>query len=331
MPAFAALQSSAILRLTIAVANSLLLLACCLAATGAFAAPWPGDAGTIIAEEGAVGSLPSGYEPSGAVWHNALGVLLVVSDTGLVSSLDPDGANVTTWAPGGDLEAITVASPATDLVYLGRENPDAVLEFDLAAGMLTGNVWDLTPWMTGAGNQGLESLTYVDGLFYAGHQGEGNVYIFDLLAGGVVQHMGTFAAPFGRDDVSGMHYAAQTGVLYAVHDSFDVIVEMDATGAFLAEFDLPRDSQEGVALAPACGDGEATVFIGEDSGAVLRYEAYPVACIVPGVESLPASSFAGLLVLGLALAVLGAFAARGDRPRLRDCVAFKAPGRDLVL
>ena len=52
------------------------------------------------------GGLPAGYEPSGAVWHPRLGVLLLVSDNGWVSRMDADGQNAMTWLTGGDLEAI---------------------------------------------------------------------------------------------------------------------------------------------------------------------------------------------------------------------------------
>ena len=100
--------------------------------------PWPGDAGTEIGNVGSPGGLPTPYEPSGAVWHERLGVLLVVSDGGSVSRMDADGQNVTTWIPGGDLEGIAIVDPQSDLVYLGIEHPDSVQEFDLSTGMLTG-------------------------------------------------------------------------------------------------------------------------------------------------------------------------------------------------
>ena len=133
----------------------------------ASADPWPGNTGTEIGNVGSPGGLPALYEPSGAVWHERLGVLLVVSDGGSVSRLDADGQNVTTWMPGANLEGNAIADPQSDLVYLGHEHPDSVHEFDLSTGTLTGNSWDLTPWITGPGSPGLEGLTYVDGLFYA--------------------------------------------------------------------------------------------------------------------------------------------------------------------
>lgn len=261
--------------------------------------PWPGDAGTEIGNVGSAGGLPALYEPSGAVWHERLGVLLVVSDGGSVSRMDADGQNVTTWTPGGDLEGIAIVDPQSDLVYLGVEHPDSVHEFDLSSGTLTGNSWDLTPWMTGPGSPGLEGLTVIDGLFYAGHQREGNIYVFRLPDGGAAELVDVFAAPFGRDDVSGLHYDRLTRRLYAIHDDFDVIVEMKPDGTFIREFDLPGVNQEGITLIPDCGANQSRLFVSEDSQAVWRYEAYPAVCVsppeVPGLSGAGAGALIGLI------------------------------------
>ncbi len=267
-----------------------------LAATTAVADPWPGDSGVEIGNIGDAGGLHSGYEPSGAVWHVGLNVLLLVGDDGDVSMMNADGTGMTTWTPGGDLEAITIADPDSDLVYLGREHPDAVLEFDLMTGTLTGNDWDLTPFLTGPNNQGLEALTYVDGLFYAGLQDDGNIYVFRLQPLGVVEHIETLAAPASRTDLSGLHYAAETEILYAIYDSFDVIVEMQSDGVFLREYDLIGDSQEGIALVPVCGPSETAVFVAEDAGEVWRYLDYPTTCVPNPVPTLPQWALAILIV-----------------------------------
>ena len=261
----------------------------------ATADPWPGDAGTEIGNVGSPGGLPALYEPSGAVWHERLGVLLVVSDGGSVSQMDADGQNVTTWTPGGNLEGIAIADPRSDLVYLGDEHPDSVHEFDLSTGTLTGNSWDLTPWMTGPGSPGLEGLTYVDGLFYAGHQREGSIYVFRLLEGGAVELVDLFSAPSGRDDVSGLHYDRATQRLYAIHDDFDVIVELKRDGTFIREFDLPGVNQEGITVIPDCGTEQSRLFVSEDSQAVWRYELYPAACVNP--LEVPALSPTGMVAL----------------------------------
>jgi hypothetical protein len=266
-------------------AHRLLITAVLLQAASAApggATDWPADSGVEIGRMGEPGGLPGGFEPSGAVWHAGRNRLIVVDDGGIVCELNPAGGLVS-WDLGGDLEAVTLADPAGSIVFVGVENPDGVVEFDLATGAPTGNAWDLTPWLQGPGNQGLEALTFVDGLFYAGLQDNGDLFIFDLQAGGSVQHLGTRASHDGRDDLSGMHYDACTGVLYAIHDSHDVIVETLADGTFLREYDLAGDNQEGVALIGESGDSTTTLFIAEDAGEVWQYGGYPVDPCSPSV------------------------------------------------
>jgi hypothetical protein len=263
-----------------------------LALTGALLAfappssdPWPGDAGVEIGDVGQPGKIPLGYEPSGAVWHPALDALVLVDDDGNVSLLDQDGDVLISWAVAGDLEAVALPDPAGTLVYLGLEQPDTVLAFDLGTGALTGESWDLTPWMTGPANQGLEALTCVGDLVYAGHQGEGSVYVFELEPGGAVTHVETLASPLGLVDLAGLHHDPITGVLFAVHDVSNVLVEMTPSGALLRDLALPGHDQEGVALVPDCETGAARVFVAQDSGQLWRYEAYPLTCAWTSVGS----------------------------------------------
>ena len=236
---------------------------------------WPGDGGVEI---GQAGGLPIDYEPSGAVWHTGRQRLLIVSDAGLVTEMDEEGNNQVTWSPGGDLEAITLADGLGNLVYLGLEHPDSVLEFDLDSGLLTGESWDLTPWMTGLSNQGLEALTYVEGLYYAGHQGEGAIYVFRLLDAGQVELVEIIPSTMGRNDLSGLHYHPGSGILYAIRDSYDLIEEMEADGTLLREYTLAGDNQEGVALKECCPFAGSDIFIAEDSSEVWRYGGYPLDC-----------------------------------------------------
>ena len=275
--------------------------------------PWPGDAGTEIGKIGQAGGLPTGYEPSGAVWHPGLNQLLIVGDDGDVTKMDSDGTNQTTWSPGGDLEGITIIDPQGSIAYLGREHPDAVLEFNLNTGLLTGNSWDLTTWMaSSSNNQGLEALTWVDGRFYAGLQETGTIYIFELGAGGAVTFIGTMAAPGGRTDISGLHYDDTTATLYAIYDTTNVIVEMTADGTLLREYTLAGDNQEGVALISSCPAGEATVFISEDPGEVWRYGGYPVMCSAGEVPALPRGWL--VLVCAPVLLALATLKKRGPAP-----------------
>ncbi len=222
------------------------------------------------------GNLPGGYEPSGAVWHTRLERLFTVHDNGVVSYLDENGTDVNNWTVAGDLEAIAVADTDSDFVYVGVERPDSVMEFNITSGLVT-RTFDLTTWMTGPQNRGLEALTFVPdaadlegGLFYAGLQDDGKIYTFRLpiassATSTAVTHVSTITPVVGRDDLSGLHFDVEHQRLYAVFDGDDKIRAMDANGTLRTEWDLPGDAQEGVTLAGT------TLFIAEDSGDVLKY------------------------------------------------------------
>ncbi len=258
------------------------ILLCCACTAPAQLVPWPGGPGTEIGKAGQPGGLPAGYEPSGAVWHPGRDSLLVVSDNGTLSELPLGGGPIASWPLAGDLEGLTVKDPASPLVYVGIESPDSVVEFDLATGALTGNSWNLTPWMTGPSNDGLEALAYVEGEFWAGLQLDGTIFRFALQPGGQVLFLGSMPSHLGRADLAGLDYDACTGVVFAIHDAANVIVEYDASGAFLREYALAGADQEGVALQGGAPTGATTIWIAQDSGAVMRYESYPVAICPPG-------------------------------------------------
>lgn len=242
----------------------------------ALALPWPAGSGMEIGWMDEPGGLPDGFEPSGIVHHPDRNSVILVDDSGLLCEMDASGGNAVIWDLGGDLEAITRADDSESIVYLGVENPDAVLEFDLNTGQATGEEWDLTPWLDGPNNRGLEALTYVNGLFYAGLQDSGQIFVFNLLPGGVVQHLSTTPSPGNRNDISGLHFDFCSGTLYAVYDSHDVLIEMTENGNFLRLFSLPGDSQEGVALIGGSSTAETSIFIAQDAGEVWRYEGYPI-------------------------------------------------------
>jgi len=255
---------------------------------------WPAGPGTEIG-----GNLPVGYEPSGIVRHERYHDLFLVSDNGWVSRMDQSGTVSNTWTPGGDLEGIAVANSDTDYLYLGVENPDAIQEFDISNGALTGKSWELTSWMTGPPNQGLESLTFIPdghhpysdgtsgGLFYAGLQADGQIYIFDidLSASGTVTHIDTIEPYPGVSDLSGLHYHAETYILYAVFDSSNYLMELETDGTLINIYDLAGDNQEGITLANSCPASETEIFIAEDSGEVWLYDKYPVICSMTSTPS----------------------------------------------
>ncbi len=163
-----------------------------------------------------------------------------------------------------------MADPAGSLVYLGVEHPDAIYEFDFVAGVVT-REFDLTNTLTGPSESGLEALTFVDdpahpegGRFYAGHQDDGRIYVFDLpiatsMTSTTVQHVSTIVPVEGRDDLSGLDWDAANSMLYAVFDGHDLLRTMERDGQFINEWSLPGTSQEGIALA------ECTLFVTQDT------------------------------------------------------------------
>ena len=235
--------------------------------------PFPGDLpGTQIGS-----GLPSAYEPSGGAWHPRLERLFLVHDGGTLTRMDRNGGDMFSWTLGGDLEGVAVADPASDLVYVGVENPDGIKEYDFVAGRITRS-FDLTPWMTGADNSGLEALVFVPdpghpegGVFFAGHQGEGRIYVFRLpirssSTSTLVTLERTIEPYSGRTDLSGLEWDWDENVVYAVWDAGNVVARLTPEGTLIDEFQLPGNDQEGVAVRPC------ELFIMEDVGKeVWRY------------------------------------------------------------
>ncbi len=258
---------------------------------------WPGDEGIRIG-----GNLLERDEPSGAVWLETRNQLAVVCDEGDVILLNSEGVIEERWdktdiwnKPGmlhtmKDLEGVTVVPGDTNLIYLGIENPDSIYEFNISNGGLTGKSWDLTGTMMSPPKNGLEALTFVPnsdhpyepsdfgGLFYVGQQSGGNIYVFDLdPSGTVVTHVDTIASRY--DDLSGLHYDASSGILYAVYDKHKVVVKLGVDGNVWAEYFLPVTDQEGIAVVPESSDGKAALYIVEDNAGnpeIRRYNDSPI-------------------------------------------------------
>ncbi|MEC7582834.1 MAG: SdiA-regulated domain-containing protein [Planctomycetota bacterium] len=227
--------------------------------------------------------LPGSFEPSGAIWHPLLQRLFLVSDSGLVASMQPDGSGLQLTVLPGDLEAVTYVDYADGRLYIGRENPDAILEYDLATESVL-RTFDLTAFMTGPANQGLEALTFVPmaghaegGEFWAGLQDTGEIFRFELplqssATSSVVNFLGTFRSGPALEDISGMHYDRANATLYSIHDRFDVLRAGPGLGAPLdGEWTLPGNAQEGFAM-----DGCGQLFLAEDVGPeVWVYQSFP--------------------------------------------------------
>ena len=244
-----------------------------------FSGPWPGTLPGIEIGSG----LPAGYEPSGAVWHTQLDKLFTIWDNGMVSMMDYDGTNITSWSVYGDLEGICLPDPSSDFIYVGLERPDdGIDEFNITTGQIT-RFFDLTPWMQSVDpNLGLEALTFIPdtassegGYFYAGLQETGTIYIFELpIISSSTDSTVIFIDSMhtGLVGISGLHYDQEHGLLYAMWSYGHQLRVMLLDGTILAAWDLPGDSQEGVALWEGLAPGEGQIFVAEDAGEVWRYD-----------------------------------------------------------
>ncbi len=237
---------------------------------------WPMSAGVDVG-----GVLPFNFESSGCAWHPGLERLLVVDDGGALAVLTANGQLDGFFQVGGDLEGICVPDPQSPIVYVGREEPAQIVPFNVQTGAFAGPTWDVSAFMNGNG-QGLEALAWVDGVVYAGLQRTGEIFRFDLGPGGTVQLLGVLPPVAGRDDISGLHYSPESGLLYGAYDPDDLLVEFTLLGQVRRTRLLPGLDQEGVAIVPHCPAPGGRIYVAEDQGPVRRYEAFPAGCDTTG-------------------------------------------------
>ena len=221
-----------------------------------------------------VGTLPWGYETSGLTWHEGLQKLFTVSDAGIVSMMNADGTELKNWNVPGDLEAVTVADHESTKVYIGVENPDSILEFDVSTGLITRS-FDLTDWMTGEDSRGLSALTFVPdgghpegGLFYAGMQSDGQIYQFALplvssASSEAVTFVQSMAIEQGSTDLAGLAYDSSSDLILAMFDSIDQLNVIDRAGQLKSKWSVPGSRQQAVTFI----DGR--LYVGDDSLATI--------------------------------------------------------------
>lgn len=253
-------------------------LALCINVSGQ--SPFPGtQPGNSVG-----GQLPAGYETSGATWHPRIDRLFVVSDCGLLSSLDAVGGDVTTWSVPGDLEGVCVANPESSRIYIGREHPDAILEYDLAQNVVL-RTFNLTPFITTPYNLGLEALTFVPdrnhpegGRFYVGVQQTGTIFVFDLpilssASSTAVTLVNSITPAPAITDLSGLDFDRASGVLWACYDSANILRAMQPIGStaltIIGNYVLPGSDQEGIAIDP-CN----RLFVTDDTGPLWSYGSF---------------------------------------------------------
>lgn len=234
---------------------------------------WPGSGGTVIA---------TFSDASGIIWHEERQTFFVIQNTGRLNEINSNGTLVDYWDIAGDLEGITLAEN-NRYIYIGIENPDSIVEFDLETEALTGKSWDLTTWMTGDPNSGLEAISYRNGYFYAGLQADGKIYVFDvnLNVSGEVDYVETITPYASYTDIAGLDYNSYTGLSYAIFDTANALIELNSSNGEVNHYSgLPGSAQEGIALVTNCMARTADVYIAnDDNGQVIKYINYPVTCL----------------------------------------------------
>jgi hypothetical protein len=240
------------------------------------------------------GSLPDSYETSGIVWHLRLQKFFLVSDEGRVSYMSVSGTGLTHWKLDKDIEAVTVARPQSNFIYLGIEDPDSVCEFNITTGKVT-RTFKLTDWMDGPDSAGLEALTFVPdpddpegGLFYAGLQDTGDIFVFRLpivssTTSTAVTWIRTIGAVDGVDNISDLCYVPSQDVIYAIYDSDDLLQAMEHDGTLIGQWELPGENQEGITIK---GN---ELYIGQDYGGdggdVIRYSPFVTGISQPDLDA----------------------------------------------
>lgn len=262
------------------------------------AEPWP--AAPIESSQN-IGAALANFEPSDAVWHAGRQSLFIVDDGGKLAELDLAGKVKRVLEIGGDLEGMTFADNDNPHIYVGRERDARIIEVDPDKGK-TGRAWRLSEMITGKKNRRLESLTFVPnsacaaiaapdgkpynsgrgskfssgGLFLAGHQGDGRIYIYDLdLAKPDSVTFINRVGPFRDEstpliDLSGLYYHRATGALYAMWDEENRLASIDIARPGFAVtnmWNLPAETidQEGIALIDdGCDSKHSRIVIAED-------------------------------------------------------------------
>lgn len=284
------------------------------------ATPWPTNMNRSLVSSG----IPSVADIGGTVYEPIEDKIYVVRRNEIFS-MNPDGSGVQSWTNNlyYDLESVTTTGflpqgRTVPYIYIGQEDPAAIVEFDPVTGTLTGKSWDVSQWIDSIDDNGgfgkrMEGITFVpDGHFYLGTpqvsaapSGSGGIFLIsmqyghpatplnapvividvDLANSGNVTYMDEWVPIPGRQDISDMHYSSLTRLLYIEFDRDNklVVQKMDASGV-ITDYDLPNNStdEEALAFVPNAACTVADAYIGEDStGRVWQYDGFPFACVNP--------------------------------------------------
>lgn len=222
--------------------------------------------------------VPSKADPSGAFWHPVQQRLYWVDDHSKIYSCRSDGSDMRLEYHGkGDYEGITFADLYSDIVYIAVEAEEAIHEIDLAEGRLLRR-FVVKEWIRGGDNLGIEGLTFVPdpsnpegGLFYACEQRHGDVHAFELpivssRTSEAVKHVDYLEPPKGLDDAAGLHWDADSQILFIIHDNDNLIRGVRLDNTPVGEWIPGGRNQEGITF------GDGLMFITGDSGEIWAVE-----------------------------------------------------------
>jgi len=272
----------------------------------AYAITWPP---TGLVRNPDIIMTPPAYQPSGLAWNPVTKKLLTVCNTGQVTIMNLDGTGQVNKTTGYyDFEGITIVDPNSNIVFLGDENPDKIMEYNLTTG-LTKREWDLRSVLTGADNQGMEGLTFVPngyhpypnsasgGLFYAGVQRSPNLtdtdpnnnyllYAFDIdlnTSGKIVNWYGIkLPTTTPQSDISDLYFSKDTNILYVLFDGANRLVELKTDGTLIKDYSglttaLTVEEQEGIVVMASYPKLTADIYLASDTQKKIGwFSGYPV-------------------------------------------------------
>ena len=283
------------------IAVLLFAVATTTATAAAHGAPWPGGVPVDVTPAA------FGNNVSGATWNPLTGTLWTVENSPGIIRKSVFNAGTSSWSvtaswqPGSDLESIAVRLFTDTSIFVAVErdanNHRLIREYETAPFALV-REWDLLAMLSGPANDGLEALTFVPdsalaamhfvnaagqpyessqfgtgGLFFAGHQDTGNIFVFDLNRSGTGTnrpHVHVTTMVTGQSEIAALEFDRSNGLLYAWHD--DVINKLqvfhsDGNGHFtgFAVFDNPFCCDwniEGLAIVDdgICGGRRSLLF-----------------------------------------------------------------------
>jgi len=238
-------------------------------------------------------------DASGIIYHQRLNSFFIAVNSGYVKQIDINGAELSSKYIGSDLEAIAITDPNSDYIYLGIENPQQkIVQFSISNNNVTGKSWVLNNMVVDTSN-GLESLEYVNGYFYAGSQLNTTIYVYSIdlnVSSAGVDPVRTFV-PYAdyTTDLAALSYSEETNTLYALYDGGNRLVIMDGNGNYLNRYKLPSDTnpaysmnEEGFVVVPNCPNATSYAIIAEDSGRIMRYSEFQIGssrCAVTSIDN----------------------------------------------